>query len=246
MVIATYYYLKKNEQTWKKEAITGPLSQQILYQMSSKENCQLKQLAEILNKLLILHAEHEQNCSTFTVRTVASSGGDVYSSVAAGIAAFKGKLHGGASQSVSEMYQELLEYQLEVKDYIKDKVRKKQRIMGLGHRIYRCWDPRAKIMFDMLSSECINRSAAVCYKRLATSIIKHISEDEFFVKREIYPNPDLFNCIFYKLIGVPSSMNTVMLSISRIAGWLAHYHESIKENSPLIRPRQLPRKKQMD
>lgn len=239
MVIATYYYLKKNKQTWTKEISIGSLAEQMLYQITKHEKHKRQELMEILDKLLILHAEHEQNCSTFTVRTVASSGSDVYGAISAGMAAFKGKLHGGASQFVFEMYEDLLVNNTDVEKYIKEKISKKQRIMGLGHRVYNCWDPRAKIMLEMLNSESVDLSSIAPYKNLAIKIIKQVNEDDFFIKRNICPNPDLLNCIFYNFLGVPSSMNTVMLSISRIAGWLAHYHEAVQNASPLIRPRQL-------
>jgi len=240
MVIATYYYLKQHQKAWKPEMIAGSLAKKMLYQMNNHiDEIQLETLADFWNKLLILHAEHEQNCSTFTVRTVASSGGDVYSAISAGIAAFKGRLHGGASQFVFEMYEELVSKQINAIDYIKNKLSKKQRIMGLGHRVYRCWDPRAKIMFEMLNSPQFKDNSIIAYKRLANEVIQHVNEDEFFTKRNICPNPDLLNCIFYNLLGVPASMNTVMLSLSRVAGWLAHYNESVQANMPLIRPRQL-------
>ena len=197
--------------------------------------------SDILNKLLILHAEHDQNCSTATVRNIASSGGDIYSAISCGILAFKGKLHGGASQYVPEMYEEILQNNIDIDQYVDKKIKNKERLLGFGHRVYTCWDPRAKIMFDLLNSSALNFSEINAYKDVALKLIKRTSEDTFFKIRGIFPNPDLLNCILFKLIGVPSEMNTVFLSLSRVVGWLAHYCEHIQDKLPIVRPRQIPK-----
>ena len=112
--------------------------------------------------------------------------------------------------------------------------------MGFGHRVYQCWDPRAKIMFNLLNSDGPVFEPIQKYRRLSIELVNHVTTDKFFVERNIYPNPDLFNGIFYRLLGASSPMNIVMLSMSRIGGWLAHYYEHFTTDQRIIRPRQIP------
>ncbi|MBN8827876.1 MAG: citrate/2-methylcitrate synthase [Sphingobacteriia bacterium] len=239
-VIATYYFLKSNNENWVDIGSDEPLSYQILSHMfHNNKEYPLNEFSEILSTLLILHAEHELNCSTTTVRNIASSGGDIYNAIACGISAFKGKLHGGASQYVAEMYEEIIVSNIKAEDYVNQKIQNKARLMGFGHRVYNCWDPRAKIMFNLLKSDNESFVSVNNYKEIMLSLVKRVDNDEYFKSRSIYPNPDLLNCIFFKLLGFPSTMNTVILSLSRIAGWIAHYYEHINDNQPIIRPRQI-------
>jgi len=135
-VIAAYYYLKLHNKEWIKEDADQSIAYNFLNQLFHDQiKYDLPVMSKIFNKVLILHAEHDQNCSTATVRAIASAGGDIYSAVAAGIAAFKGNLHGGASQNVAEMYEEFLLHNLDVNDYVNEKLKNKQRLMGFGHRI---------------------------------------------------------------------------------------------------------------
>lgn len=236
-VIAAYYCMKLQKTTWDDQPSDAPIYQQFLHQIfRNKAPETIKEQAAIFNRILILHAEHGQNCSTSTVRNIASAGGDIYTAVASGIAAFKGNLHGGASQNVSEMYKYLLSSKQSVQDFVNEKLHKRELIYGFGHRIYRNWDPRARIMYQMLSTNAPVYKEIEHLKDLAFQLVEEITTRDYFKERRIFPNPDLFNNIFYTLFGVPSTMNTVMLSLCRVVGWLSHYKEYKGDKLPIIRP----------
>ncbi len=156
------------------------------------------------------------------------------------MAAFNGMIHGGASQFVSAMYEELLGSGLNVDAYVDKKIASKTLLMGFGQRTYNrilnCWDPRVEKMYAILTDESFDFPEIAAYREAAIKLIERVSNDEFFKKRNLTPNPDLFNCIFYKLFGAPREMNTCMLALGRIAGWIANFIEHSKDGYPLTRP----------
>lgn len=240
-VIVSYYVNKLNNRAWSKKENGGSYSYQILAHMQqTTDSKRLKRLAEILNIILILHCEHGQNCSAATVRNIASAKGDLYTAVTCGMAAFNGKLHGGASEYVSQMYEYLLSSGENVDEYIDKKISQKELVMGFGqrtyNRIYNSWDPRVETMHKILYDKDFEFAEVEDYKNLATQLMNRVLNDEYYKKRNITPNPDLFNCIFYKLFGVPSQMNATMIALGRIAGWIANYFEHLEHRYPLTRP----------
>ncbi len=195
-----------------------------------------------LNILLILHADHEQNCSTSTVRMVGSSMANLFASIAAGICALWGPLHGGANQRVIEMLQMIYEDKGDVAKYVamaKDK-RNNFRLMGFGHRVYKNYDPRARIL-KSLADELLPELG---YDDPLLEIAKHLEEvalkDEYFLERKLYPNVDFYSGIIYRAIGIPTNMFTVMFALGRLPGWIAHWRELRLDPSMRIhRPRQI-------
>lgn len=240
-VIATYYFTRLHNLPWQPAYSERSLAHHIMVNLQqNSDHAKVQKLASILNTIMIFHAEHGQNCSSATVRNVASTRGNLYTAVSSGIAAFNGPLHGGASQYVSEMYEEILQNNLDVDQYVNQKIAKKEPLMGFGQRTYNkilhCWDPRVKNMYNILNDPSFNFPEVQDYKRLANRLIDRVINDDYFIKRNITPNPDLFNCIFYKLFGVPNTMNPVMLSLGRIAGWIANYYEHMQDMMPITRP----------
>jgi len=194
-----------------------------------------------LNKLLILHADHEQNCSTSTVRIVGSSQSNLYSSISAGISALWGPLHGGANQEVIEMLEQIHQDGGDVDKWVAKAKDKEDpfRLMGFGHRVYKNFDPRATIIKkacdDILIKLNINDPMLAIAKRLE----KVALEDEYFKSRNLYPNVDFYSGIIYKALGIPTEMFTVMFSIGRLPGWIAQWKEMTENKEPIGRPRQI-------
>ncbi|MEE1928226.1 citrate synthase [Streptomyces sp. TRM 70351] len=195
-----------------------------------------------LDKLLILHADHEQNCSTSTVRLVGSSQANMFASISAGISALWGPLHGGANQAVLEMLQQIQRSGGDVDTFIR-KVKDKEdgvRLMGFGHRVYKSFDPRAKIIkaaaHDVLSA--LGKSDELL--EIALKLEEHALSDDYFVSRNLYPNVDFYTGLIYRAMGFPTSMFTVLFALGRLPGWIAQWHEMIKEpGSRIGRPRQI-------
>ncbi len=199
-------------------------------------------VAKALDLLLILHADHEQNCSTSTVRMVGSSRASLFASISAAISALWGPLHGGANQEVIEMLQLIKQSGIAPKDYLaKCKVKDSgARLMGFGHRVYKNFDPRAKIIKkacdSVLNKLGINDPLLDIAKQIEEAALK----DEYFVSRKLYPNVDFYSGIIYRAIGIPTSMFTVMFAIGRLPGWIAQWKEM--NESPhfkIGRPRQI-------
>ncbi|RMG36140.1 MAG: citrate synthase [Planctomycetota bacterium] len=199
-------------------------------------------MVSTLNTLLILHADHEQNCSTSTVRIVGSSMADLYQSVSAGICALSGPLHGGANQRVLEMLQQIHDDGGNLQKYI-DLAKDKNsgfRLMGFGHRVYKNYDPRALILRkkadELLGKLGINDPLLELAKKLEERALS----DEYFVERNLYPNVDFYSGILYRAMGIPVNMFTVMFAIGRLPGWLAHWKE-LREDPGfrIYRPRQV-------
>lgn len=199
-------------------------------------------IVKIINQLLILHADHEQNCSTSTVRTVQSSGASIYAAISAGIAALWGPLHGGANQAVLEMLEQIQASGEDYKTYL-TKVKDKKsniKLMGFGHRVYKNFDPRAKI----LSGACETVLNKMGIKDPLLDIAKGLEEealkDPYFVERKLYPNVDFYSGIIYRALGIPMNMFTVMFALGRIPGWLAHWKEQRDSDAnKIFRPRQI-------
>jgi citrate synthase len=198
-------------------------------------------VTKALNKLLILHADHEQNCSASTVRIVGSSQSNLYASIAAGVSALWGPLHGGANQAVIEMLEAIRDDGGDLDKWIAKAKDKEDpfRLMGFGHRVYKNFDPRATIIKkacdDILDSLGIDDPVLDIAKKLEQVAL----EDEYFVKRGLYPNVDFYSGIIYKALGIPSEMFTVMFSIGRLPGWIAQWKEMRTNNEPIGRPRQV-------
>ncbi|SEF79317.1 citrate synthase [Halpernia humi] len=194
-----------------------------------------------LNKLLILHADHEQNCSTSTVRMVGSAHTGLFASVSAGISALWGPLHGGANQAVIEMLEMIAQDGGDVAKYV-EKAKNKDdnfRLMGFGHRVYKNFDPRAKIIkkaaddiFDALGIE--DKALDI-----ARQLEKVALEDEYFIERKLYPNVDFYSGIIYRALGIPTEMFTVMFALGRLPGWISQWKEMRLHGDPIGRPRQV-------
>ena len=198
--------------------------------------------AEALDLLFILHADHEQNCSTSTVRMAGSSGTNPYSAIAAGISALWGPAHGGANEAVLEMLQKIGDKR-HIAKYI-EKAKDKDdpfRLMGFGHRVYKNFDPRATIIREMCHKvlKRLGRTDAPMFE-LALELEQVALNDDYFVEKKLYPNVDFYSGIIYRALGIPTSMFTVMFAIARTVGWVAHWQEMITEpHGRISRPRQL-------
>jgi len=194
-----------------------------------------------MNKLLILHADHEQNCSASTVRIVGSSDANLYASISAGISALWGPLHGGANQAVIEMLEQIKEDGGDTDKWI-NKAKDKNdpfRLMGFGHRVYKNFDPRAKIIKkacdDILENLGVQDEVLEIAKRLEEVALK----DPYFVERKLYPNVDFYSGIIYRALGFPTDMFTVLFALGRLPGWIAQWKEMKENKEPIGRPRQI-------
>ena len=200
--------------------------------------------AEALDLLFILHADHEQNCSTSTVRMAGSSGTNPYSAIAAGISALWGPAHGGANEAVLRMLREIGDAKNIPKFVAKAKDRDDPfRLMGFGHRVYKNFDPRATIIREMCHKvlKQMGRKDAPLFD-LALALEEVALKDDYFIEKNLYPNVDFYSGIIYRALGIPTSMFTVMFAIGRTVGWVAHWREMITEsNRRISRPRQLYR-----
>ncbi|WP_226389245.1 citrate synthase [Penaeicola halotolerans] len=198
-------------------------------------------VANALDKLLILHADHEQNCSTSTVRIVGSSQASIYASISAGINALWGPLHGGANQSVIEMLEAIKADGGDADKYLAKAKDKNDpfRLMGFGHRVYKNFDPRARIIKkaadDVLSKLGVNDPILEIAKKLEEAALN----DEYFIERKLYPNVDFYSGIIYRALGIPTDMFTVMFALGRLPGWIAQWKEMRENGEPIGRPRQV-------
>ncbi len=199
-------------------------------------------IVKALNMLLILHADHEQNCSTSTVRIVGSSRANIFAAISSGICALWGPLHGGANQKVLEMLELIAEDGGGFQKWI-DKAKDKNddfRLMGFGHRVYKNFDPRATILRKMTGNVLEELGIDDPLLEIAMDLERVALEDEYFVERNLYPNVDFYSGILYRAMGIPTNMFTVMFAIGRLPGWLAHWKELREDASTRInRPRQI-------
>ncbi|HEX9877428.1 MAG TPA: citrate synthase [Gammaproteobacteria bacterium] len=199
-------------------------------------------VVQALDRLLILHADHEQNCSTSTVRMVASSQANLYASVAAGVCALWGPLHGGANVAVIDMLQDLIDSG-EKLDHFVARVKKKDasaRLMGFGHRVYKNFDPRAKIIKESCHRLLNKLGVDDPLLEIAMRLEEVALHDPYFIERKLYPNVDYYSGIIMRALGIPTDMFTVMFAIGRLPGWIAHWREVHTDRTARIdRPRQV-------
>lgn len=200
------------------------------------------EVSAALNKLLILHADHEQNCSTSAVRLVGSAGVNLYASISAGVSALWGPLHGGANQAVIEMLEAIQNDGNNIQKYI-DKAKDKSdpfRLSGFGHRVYKTFDPRARIVKEACHETLEALEISDPLLDLAMTIEEMVKNDDYFVSRNLYPNVDFYSGIIYRAIGIPTNMFTVMFALGRLPGWIAHWTEMQTDpNTKISRPRQV-------
>jgi citrate synthase len=201
-----------------------------------------EEVAKALRVLLILHADHEQNCSTSTVRMVGSSHANMYASISAGISALWGPLHGGANQEVLEMLEAI---EKDGGDVSRAVVRAKDkddpfRLMGFGHRVYKNYDPRARIIKTAADTILAKMGANDNLLRIARELEEVALNDPYFVERKLYPNVDFYSGLIYRALGFPVGMFTVLFAIGRLPGWIAQWREMMTDpQSRIGRPRQL-------
>ena len=214
---------------------------QMMFKKPNKEYTSNPTIVNALNKLLILHADHEQNCSTSTVRIVGSSHAGLFASISAGISALWGPLHGGANQAVIEMLEQIKMDGGDTKKFMAKAKDKNDpfRLMGFGHRVYKNFDPRAKIIKvaadEVLKELGVNDPILDIAKALEQEALK----DPYFVERKLYPNVDFYSGIIYRALGIPTEMFTVMFALGRLPGWIAQWKEMRLNKEPIGRPRQI-------
>ena len=214
---------------------------QMMFRMPNETYVPSPTVNSALNKLLILHADHEQNCSTSTVRIVGSSHAGLFASISAGISALWGPLHGGANQAVIEMLEAIKADGGDTKKYMAKAKDKSDpfRLMGFGHRVYKNFDPRARII-KVAADEVLNELGI---EDLILDIAKGLEQealnDPYFVDRKLYPNVDFYSGIIYRAMGISTEMFTVMFALGRLPGWIAQWREMRKNNEPIGRPRQI-------
>ena len=199
-------------------------------------------LVRALDVLLLLHADHEQNCSTSTVRMVGSSGANLFASVAAGVSALWGRLHGGANVAVVSMLESILEQGISVKDYVQQVKDKKAgiRLMGFGHRVYRNFDPRARIIKKQAEAVLAKIQRDDPLLGLAEELEGAALADDYFKERSLYPNVDFYSGVILRALGIPTSMFTVMFAMGRMPGWIAQWYEDrFVTKGRIHRPRQV-------
>jgi citrate synthase len=197
-------------------------------------------VVDAMNKLLILHADHEQNCSTSTVRIVGSSHANLYASIAAGVAALWGPRHGGANQEVLEMLEGIRDNDNgDVKKVLQEVKDKKRLLMGFGHRVYRNFDPRAKILKASCDSILSKLGKSDPLLNIARELEEAALNDPYFVERKLYPNVDFYSGIIYKALGFPTQMFTVLFALGRLPGWISQWKEMREHKEDIGRPRQV-------
>jgi citrate synthase len=213
----------------------------MMFKVPNEEYTQNKIVVDALDKLLILHADHEQNCSTSTVRIVGSSHAGLFASLSAGISALWGPLHGGANQAVLEMLEAIKEDGGDTKKYMAKAKDKSDpfRLMGFGHRVYKNFDPRAKIIKVAADEVLADLGVQDPILDIAKGLEKEALEDAYFVDRKLYPNVDFYSGIIYRAMGIPVEMFTVMFALGRLPGWIAQWREMRLNKEPIGRPRQL-------
>jgi citrate synthase len=214
---------------------------QMMFEKPHKEFAINPIVKDALDKLLILHADHEQNCSTSTVRIVGSSHAGLFASLSAGISALWGPLHGGANQAVLEMLEAIKADGGDTKKYMAKAKDKNDpfRLMGFGHRVYKNFDPRAKIIKVAADQVLGDLGVEDPILEIAKGLEREALEDQYFVDRKLYPNVDFYSGIIYRSMGIPVEMFTVMFALGRLPGWIAQWREMRLNKEPIGRPRQV-------
>lgn len=213
----------------------------MMFKQPNEDYIQNRVIVDALDKLLILHADHEQNCSTSTVRITGSSHAGLFASLSAGISALWGPLHGGANQAVLEMLEAIKADGGDTKKYMAKAKDKEDpfRLMGFGHRVYKNFDPRARIIKKAADEVLGDLGIDDPILEIAKGLEKEALEDQYFVDRKLYPNVDFYSGIIYRAMGIPTDMFTVMFALGRLPGWIAQWREMRLNSEPIGRPRQL-------
>jgi citrate synthase len=214
----------------------------MLFSMPYEDYVVDPEVAAALNLIFILHADHEQNCSTSTVRMVGSSQANLFASCAAGVCALWGPLHGGANVEVLEMLAQIHSGGLSAEKYLELAKQKNSgvRLMGFGHRVYKHYDPRAKILKTVTDKILGKLNVKDPLLDIARSLEEQALKDQYFIDRKLYPNVDFYSGIILRALGIPTDMFTVMFAIGRMPGWIAHWWEQKRDkNSRIARPRQI-------
>lgn len=244
LVIATWTYRKKkgfplNEYDNSKGYVENFM--RLMFELPTGPYKPDPKVIAALDKLFILHADHEQNCSTSTVRIVGSSHAGLFASVSAGVSALWGPLHGGANQAVLEMLQEIHDNGGDVDKYVLKAKDKEDpfRLMGFGHRVYKNFDPRATIIKKAADDVLVTLGVDDPLLEIAKKLEKVALEDDYFKSRNLYPNVDFYSGIIYRAMGIPVEMFTVLFAIGRLPGWIAQWKEMRINKEPIGRPRQV-------
>ena len=244
LVLATWVYRKRrghplNYYNNSKGYVENFLK--MMFEIPTEEYKPNQRIIEALDRLLILHADHEQNCSTSTVRIVGSAHAGLFASISAGVSALWGPLHGGANQAVIEMLEQIIADGGDVDKFVlkaKDK-NDSFRLMGFGHRVYKNFDPRAKIIKKAADVVLEDLGIEDPVLDIAKKLEEVALEDEYFKSRNLYPNVDFYSGIIYRALGIPTPMFTVMFAIGRLPGWIAQWKEMRLNKEPIGRPRQV-------
>lgn len=213
----------------------------MMFKMPHQDYVPNQKVISAINKLLILHADHEQNCSTSTVRIVGSSQAGLFASVSSGISALWGPLHGGANQAVLEMLEAIRADGGDTKKYMAKAKDKSDpfRLMGFGHRVYKNFDPRARIIKKAADEVLNDLGIEDPILEIAKGLEQEALNDPYFVERKLYPNVDFYSGIIYRALGIPTEMFTVMFALGRLPGWIAQWREMRMLKEPIGRPRQI-------
>lgn len=213
----------------------------MMFMKPNKKYSNQSLIISALNKLLILHADHEQNCSTSTVRIVGSSEAGLFASISAGVSALWGRLHGGANQAVIEMLELIKRDGGDTKKFMSKAKDKNHpfRLMGFGHRVYKNFDPRAKIIKKAADDVLKDLGVSDPILEIAKGLEKEALSDQYFIDRKLYPNVDFYSGIIYRALGIPTQMFTVMFALGRLPGWIAQWKEMKLNHEPIGRPRQI-------
>ena len=212
----------------------------MMFSVPYKEHVPTPEAQKALSQFLLVHADHEQNCSCSTVRMVGSSEANLFASVSAGICALWGRLHGGANSAVVQMLENIRDGDFTVKDCI-EKVKKKEfKLMGFGHRVYKNFDPRAKVLKDCAQNLLGTLHIKDPFLDIAQELEEIALKDDYFLSRKLYPNVDFYSGLILRALNIPVNMFPVMFAIGRLPGWIAHWHEQhLEENTRIHRPRQI-------
>ncbi len=242
--LAAWTLRKRNDQDLNNRDTSLGYVESLLKMMFEKPGEEYKQdqtIVDALDKLLILHADHEQNCSTSAVRLVGSSQAGLFASISAGVSALWGPLHGGANQAVIEMLEEIQNDGGDTSKFIAKAKDKEDpfRLMGFGHRVYKNFDPRAKIIKKSADEVLAALGVDDPILDIAKGLEKAALEDPYFVERKLYPNVDFYSGIIYRAMGIPTEMFTVMFAVGRLPGWIAQWKEMRLGKEPIGRPRQV-------
>ena len=240
-VMSAYAYRHSQGKEFVKSDKTLDYCSDFIHMMTGNKKVD-KEVAKALDILLILHVDHEQNCSTSSVRMVGSSKANIFATLSAGIDALWGPLHGGANQAVLEMLEEIKNSGKDYKHFlaeVKDK-NSGSRLMGFGHRVYKNFDPRAKIIKKACDSVLLKLGVQDPLLDIAKGLEEVALQDEYFVSRKLYPNVDFYSGIIYRALGIPTNMFTVMFALGRLPGWMAQWKEMVEQPGfKICRPRQI-------